>query len=245
MRTALVGVLFASAIACLATTEAQAVVLYDQPGTASACAGFCWTSTFATNTNSGFATFDDFSLSTNANITSVSWRGFYWDQTGNNGGAQPGSFWEVFFFSDTGTGLPLNNLYQQVVTPTVTHLGSDTFNGDPVEVYSFSADLPVDFFADANTTYWFVPLSFQPDFNPLFSWSPSTALVDGYSVQQDISTNVLTVVPGDRAFSLFGTVPEPITISVFGGGLVGAVALRRRRRAGKIVYPRVGTTKIV
>ena len=159
----------------------------------------------------------------------MSWQGFYWDQTGNDGGAQAGSVWNVYFFSDSA-GLPQNLLYHQVVTPTVTHLGSDTFSGDPVEVYSFSADLPVDFFASANTTYWFLPWSVQPEFNPLFSWSPSTTTVDDYSVQQFIPFGALVVQPGDRAFSLSGTVPEPVTISVFGAGLAGAVAMRRRKK---------------
>lgn len=37
-----------------------------------------------------------------------------------------------------------------------------------------------------------------------------------------------------NVFSPSDTVPEPITLSVFGAGLAGAAALRRRRKTGKV-----------
>jgi len=213
-------------------TEARAdALLYTQPGSSAACAGFCWTSSYGASTNSGFATFDNFSLSNTAKVTSVSWNGFIWDPTGANGGIQPGAFWYLYFFSDAG-GLPGTNIYQQVVAPAVTDLGSDTFGGTPVEVYNFTAALPVDFTANANTTYWIVPLLVQLDFTPLFSWSPSTMTFDDESVQEPIPAGGYNVQAGDRAFSLFGNaVPEPVTLSLFGAGLAGAAVMRRRRKA--------------
>jgi PEP-CTERM motif len=221
--------LLVSAMAVLAT-QAQAGVLYSQPGSSAACAGYCWTSTFSSNTISGYATFDDFSLSKTSNVTSASWNGFIWDTSGNDAGIQSGAFWYVYFFSDA-SGVPGTNIYQQVVTPTMTHLASDTFDGQPVEVYNFSATLPVDFTADANKTYWFVPLLVQPNFSPLFSWSPSTVVVDGSSIQEPIPSGGYNVKLGDRAFSLSGSaVPEPLTLSLFGAGLAGAAALRRRKK---------------
>ncbi|HUO97620.1 MAG TPA: PEP-CTERM sorting domain-containing protein [Rhizomicrobium sp.] len=224
------SIAFASALA-LAATQADAGVLYSQPGSSAACAGYCWTSSYGAATNSGFATFDDFTLSGAANVTSVSWNGFIWDPTGGGAGMQPGAFWYVYFFSDAG-GVPGTNIYQEVVTPTATLLGSDTFSGDPVDVYNFTATLPTDFAAAGNTKYWFVPLLVQLNLTPLFSWSPSTMTADDESIQEPIPAGGYNVQPGDRAFWLFGNaVPEPFTLSLFGAGLAGAAVMRRRRKS--------------
>jgi len=85
------------------------------------------------------------------------------------------------------------------------------------------------FDAAGGTTYW---LSIVPDlaFPPQWGWENSN-VGDGAGVQTFFgSTGPIT---SDSAFTLNGTVgavPEPITLSLFGAGLVGAAAVRRRKK---------------
>lgn len=62
----------------LAACPAVAAPLYSQPPLALPNLGSSWTSTID-NTDSGFIAWDNFTLPSNSNIVSVSWRGFAWD----------------------------------------------------------------------------------------------------------------------------------------------------------------------
>lgn len=227
--TAMKFVVGAVAAACLAGPAAASVV-YDQPGTSAACAGYCWTS--QSGDGGGYRTSDDFSLAGGAQIGAATWRGFIKPASG--GAVDPAvESWQIDFYADAG-GAPGASLYSATLSAaavTTTLLGVGDFGG-PVNVYEFSAVLPTRFAASGGTGYWFSPLAIQTHFFPFFSWSPA-ADTKGTSFQASIPPGATFVRPGDRAFSL-STVPEPAAWALMLLGLGSAGAMLRRRRFAEL-----------
>jgi hypothetical protein len=230
--------LLALALACVAGT-AEASVVYDQPSSGAACNTSCWTSAYA-EPDGGYQSFDDFTLGASAAITTVTWVGFYYDYL--NGAANPVTpptqSWYLQFWGDAG-GLPGSPLYADNLSAaavSATLLGVSDFGGDPVNLYSFSANLDYPFYAAAGVTYWFSPVSEQPNLDPFFSWSPAAVDVDGVTAQAVAPSGAPYARPNDRAFSLSDAqqtgVPEPAAwaLMLAGMGAVGG-ALREPRRA--------------
>ena len=110
--------LFLAALATLlvlAVVPATAAPLYSQPPLALPNLGSSWTSTID-NTNSGFVAWDNFTLPSNSNIVSVSWRGFAWDfvTPANNPVNLATVTWDISIFSDAG-GAPGVGLKADIV----------------------------------------------------------------------------------------------------------------------------------
>lgn len=222
--------------ALLLADGASAATVYSQPGTAS-CVPNC--SISQRDAVFGYATFDNFRLSTGASVTKVTWNGTYFGvlQRLNDPPPTPTTTeWQLRFFSNAG-GSPGTSLYSvslPVASVTRTFLGSGTnqVGAYNLDYYEFSAVLPTAFEAAANTDYWFSPWSFSPDPYVSFLWSPSTLAYDGVSWAQNTAgyNQALTV---DYAFTLEGvaaaTVPEPETWALLIAGL-GAIGLASRRR---------------
>jgi hypothetical protein len=237
----------AALLAVCIASPALAKTLYDQPSDGTACDTACWTSTDGAGgpITGGYQTFDDFSLSSNATVTQVSWYGFYIDSAGGPNPTTPATTsWDIGFYANNGT-LPGAALYSTSINAgsvSAQFLGDVSALGATVPFYEFTADLPTGFNANAATTYWFSPVSEQPTFEPFFSWSPSNS-GDGRSAQLELPGSVnlggnsLYSVTGDRAFILSGTsaAPEPATwaLMLLGVGGVGA-GLRMARYRNKI-----------
>lgn len=226
MHTQLRCLAFAAAVAAPSIASAQTV--YSQPGT-QPCNPSCWTSDYAGG--SGFRAYDNFTLSSTAQIGKVTWQGIYIDLSQSVTPGVPNTIdWTIGFFADSSNfpGAELYTVTMPTASVTATKIGSGSFGSAPVDLYSFSATLPSAFTALAGTKYWFSPLSLSATFTPFFSWSPATTDLDGLTAQTDTVGNSFNR-PNDRAFSL-AAVPEPASWAMMIAGFALAGAAMRRRR---------------
>lgn len=217
---------------------ARAGTVFSQPGNGVACSPSCWTST-AGGPDGGFQAYDNFSLATSGTVNTVTWQGFYDDYI--NAGANPVApdtkSWKIDFYGGAAgaPGALLSTATLPAAQVTTTFLGVGSFN-QAVNVYSFTATLPVPVTFDPGTAYWFSPLSIQTAFDPFFSWSAAAAQSGGTSYQRNVAPGATTgagldaVRPDDRAFALL-YVPEPGAAAVLLGALAALGLLRVRPRA--------------
>ena len=199
--------------------SADAAVLYTQPydGTSNSYASQNDT------TGGGFGNFatvyDNFNLASSSNITSIDFTGGYF-----NPGA-PGNItkFTLTIYSDAA-GVPGSALYTQVVNSN----GNELLLGGNIDTY----DIATSFNAAAGTPYW---LSVVPDlgFPPQWGWGTSASGSNaGYQCFfgscGGTGTNFAFTLNGDPINT--NSVPEPLTLSLFGAGLAGLGALRRRKQ---------------
>jgi hypothetical protein len=233
-----------TALTMLSGAPARADLVYSQPGDGTACNLSCFTSTFDLRSNFGIQTADNFSLTQATAIGSVQWQGFYYNSVnpGNNPVSPDTEFWDISFYADS-SGLPEGLLYDEITTVSSTLLGISSVEGSTVDVYSFTATLPITFDASANTTYWFGPLSFQTNFDPFFLWSAAaTQALGAYSAQRNLGgpDTLWFSQPDDRAFSLStipATIPELSTwaMMVLGFASLGFGSYRASRKRVSVV----------
>jgi len=218
------GRLLASAATVgLLSCPASAAVLYTQAATTSAF----FASQYDTNAGSLFATaYDNFTLASSANITSINFTGEY------DTDPSPPPFLTGFtlsIYSDS-SGQPGGLLYTQAVS---SNANETLVTG---QTYTYGIDLTSSFAAASGTSYWVsVVADLDQEFGNVWGWSSGTG-GDGSSYQ-DVPGLPRTHQLSDLAFTLNGdvtgdgtSVPEPISISIFGAGLAGAAVIRRRKK---------------
>lgn len=206
-------------LTALLAAPASATVLVDQPGYLNSPSAGSSPWFFG-----GYVlAFDDFTLSANYTITTVSWHGW---------SAAPGTTFQVGFATTLAPFFPdVASLVTQTVTPTFTVVPGMPWEGD------FTVTLPTPVALTAGTGYW---LSiYNP--NSLWGWSQgdgsgtSGVLPPGFGASYiaTSATPYLQFGALDLAFRLEGDLtprppaaPEPATLFLLGAGLL---ALRRRR----------------
>lgn len=220
--------------AVLTAAPAYADLLFENAATATACGAGCWASGGSATDN--FRTWDNFSIASDATVTSVTWHGIAYD-AGLDLTDLDTLSWDLGFFSDDG-GAPGTQEYNANLTDaqvTRAFLGTGGIAGRLVNYWEFTATLPVGFDVSGGATYWFSPFSNQTDYYPVFAWSGS---VGGNTYQEYVDGSSF-VRTNNRAFTLSGAVPEPQTwaLMILGFGALG-MAARARRRAAAFAFSR-------
>jgi len=205
-----VGTLLGVALIAGAVADAEAVVLYQQAPVGSV-------NTPAVNSAGAGTAYDDFSLSGQAQVTSIGWIG--------DGTRAPRTFQISIYASVPGvpSNLPAATpVFQVTVTPT--------FVPDAVifPISHYTADLGDGVVLAADTVYW---LSIRNVATSHWGWNGDGG---GISVSQNSSGGYAfnAISPFFTLNGEFVTdviaVPEPATIGLFAAGLLGLAAIRRR-----------------
>lgn len=210
--------LFGAVTFALLSVSANAAILYAQPSGGSAF----FASQFDTTGGSIFATtYDNFTLVSSADITRIDFMGEY-DTDPPPPPLVTG--FTLSIYSDN-SGQPGGLLYTQIVSGNAheTLIASET--------YSYYIDLTSPFATTGGTSYWVSVVS-DLALPVVWGWHSGTG---GDSLSYQDVAGSRSQFPNDLAFTLSGdvvatNVPEPITLSLFGIGLAGAVAMRRRKR---------------
>jgi len=226
----------------IALGRSEASVLYGQAPDSSLSPGWTTQVFYDPSTSTvgdGYRVYDNFTLSSDAWVTTVTWRGLTWDYIDPAANPAPlkTQSWDLSFWSDAlgqPGGAQIGHDLFSAASVQTTLSGTGTYNGSTVNVYDFTATLSSPVFLHANTQYWFSPWSFVSDLDPIFAWAAGVG-GDGQSFQTGygFAAGVATPRPGDRAFSLEGTpadtvVPEPATLGLMAFGL-GTLIVGRRR----------------
>lgn len=139
----------------------------------------------------------------------------------------PGAFTLSFYADASGLPGTLINSYN-VGNANQTYVTTGTYD---VSEYSYEATIP-DLTLTAGTQYW-LGISDTTSTDYYWGWDTTTNAPDGLDNEASYEGGVWTLYGADLAFNLTSgsaAVPEPFTLSVFGAGLAGAAAMRRRKK---------------
>ncbi len=163
----------------------------------------------------------DFTLASDADITSVQWTGSYFNPPTQ---ATITAFTVDFYADSGGTPGALLQSFNVAGTNGESSLGNDSA-GDPTYAYSMN----VNFISTAGTKYSLSIVQMDVSVSPTMGVRHGTG-GDGIAYQDFFGT--LSEVTSDMAFQLNGTtVPEPISVGLMGSVVValGLAKLRRNR----------------
>jgi hypothetical protein len=173
-----------------------------------------WTSTQA---NDGFSyrTYDSFTLVNDAQITQVTWTGVYIDE--NVGLTQPPTptttTWRFGFYANNAgvPGVLVHSVDVPAANVTSVHVSNEVWsNGNPISRRRYTANLPTPAGLASGTTYWFSPLSLQPNYNPQFSWWMGTNSGDCFQHLTQPPTDFTRA--NNRAFTLSGELSPGLSL---------------------------------
>jgi hypothetical protein len=162
---------------------------------------------------------DDVLLSESAEVTHLTWWGFYGGSFSGSPNPPVGDETMRIRFYDArpGDGLPGEVLYEEsYLNPTRTWTGRIVGVGSGPREYRFNAALTKPFAIEAGVPYWFEVVQVG-DVNSAFRWEYSIkAEANGFVFRHTTLPNWQHTVntPGDLAFQLI-SVPEPQTALLF------------------------------
>jgi hypothetical protein len=167
--------------------------------------------------------YDNFSLGSTTNITSVGWTGGYFNpQTQGS----ISSWFVGFYANNAGQPGALLSSFTIAGNGGETFLQNDSL-GDPN--YSYSSGVLSGFTATAGTEYWVSVVPTLP-FPPQWGWGTSSQ-GDGVAWQSYFGTG--SQIPSDLAFTLSKTqtvgTPEPGSLMLLGSGIIGIAGVIRRK----------------
>ena len=217
------------------TVHAGATLLYAPTPIGSSAR----TSDYGDISQSGYRSFDNFTVSASGYVETVSWRGFYL------GNVQPApaptpdvNDWEIAFYADNA-GVPGTQLFFEsfaAADVAETLQGTTVFNAGGafnINLYRYSVSLTNPFAFNGSTQYWISIMSRSDVSNPEFALLGATG-GDDASYQQflgpGMSVTGAIARAADRAIVLEGTVPEPGSILLGATGLMFLIGARARRR---------------
>jgi hypothetical protein len=223
-RIVFLGAFSAFLLSVGSTTAQASSLLYNQP-TNYFGGYYSEDDTSSSGLGNYATTYDDFTLSSTATISSVSWVGSVLNAI------PPASFTiDIYANSTTGCaggGATCPNTGSVLYSTTISGSAGQTFlENDFFSNPTYSYSDPINFTATAGTEYWISIVASVPSTND-WVWESGTG-GDGYSYQSLFaSPNKLSV---DEAFSL-SSAPEPMSVGLVGGGLVLlGLASRRFKR---------------
>lgn len=169
---------------------------------------------------------DDFKLASTTTIDSVAW----W---GGRGGETPVvdgfyiRFYSDYYDADYGLHYADQLLYEEYITGDA---GQTMYNG---ETYAYSTLIGGTFTAQANRRYWLsVQADTRNDPNDVWWGWQKSSTSNLSEAEYNSSSSSHKPMGTDLAFALGGSpVPLPATAWLFGSGLLGLMALSRRRRS--------------
>lgn len=209
---------------CLQAAVSAAVIL-DQP----LAAGNGRASHIVSETN-GFKTWESLTLTQAAFVDRITWIGAFIDTatTANNPVDPAGDAWNFALAGDAAgdPGTVLTQTSLPFASVSAVFLSNGTLAGQPVKLFTFTADLGAPIFFEAGTPLWLTIYSSSPNADPRFGWFSGSG---GDSLSKQVLLNNGSISSfQDRALTLEGeAVPEPATLSLLGLG-AAFLALRLR-----------------